>query len=64
MKQLIVLALFALVFTGCDESPCYLSPVKTIGGCDKYGYCGVTLEDGTYSFAKYPVVGASPKNCY
>lgn len=64
------LIIFTLLFlVSCDryENPCskMTSRVKTIGGCDKYGDCGVMLEDGTVlKDVRQPVVGARPRGNY
>jgi hypothetical protein len=45
------------VFTH-EPPPCIVySKVVTIGGCDKYGECGVTTESGASVVARYPTVG-------
>lgn len=31
--------------------------VMNVGGCNKYGYCGVTLSDGSVSSASLPSIG-------
>ena len=47
------------VFTH-EPPPCIVySKVVTIGGCDKYGACGVQTESGTFTTTKMPVVGQS-----
>lgn len=33
------------------------SKVKTVGGCDRLGQCGVILENGREQISYYPVVG-------
>lgn len=64
---LIPLALFILrIFT--PQEPCTpeVSKVKTVGGCDRYGYCSVMLENGEVKKDLHlPVVGEeiSIRNC-
>jgi hypothetical protein len=51
----------AVTLTGCaipdNRPPCPTSRIKSVGGCDKYGTCGVMLEDGTEYMGSFPVVG-------
>lgn len=37
--------------------------ILSVGGCDKYGYCGVLYSDGTAGNARYPVAGTSGPKC-
>lgn len=54
------LALFALLFTAqsCDPKNCFRT-VDAVGGCDKYGMCGVRFKDGSFGEASRPVIGES-----
>ena len=64
---LILINCMVALASGCCTSNCdnHTSPVKTVGGCDKYGDCGVLLEDGTYLVdASQPVVGTKPHGPY
>lgn len=69
MKSLLIILTLVLA-TSCMErkqNACDLtaSPVKTIGGCDKDGDCGVMLEDGTIlQYVRQPVIGAKPFGLY
>jgi len=40
-----------------DKKACKKEVIKSIGGCDQNGRCGVELENGEYSKVNYPVVG-------
>jgi hypothetical protein len=33
--------------------------VKMVGGCDRWGECGVMYEDGSFGSTKIPTVGQS-----
>jgi hypothetical protein len=59
MKYLFLI--MALSLLGCSEPKreCIESKmVLNVGGCDKYGQCGVLFEDETGGVIEYPVVGA------
>jgi hypothetical protein len=62
MNKIIIISLFLVNAIGC--SPCsdrYHSKIKSVGGCDRDGDCGVMLEDGTVlRNVHQPVVGAYP----
>lgn len=31
--------------------------IISVGGCDKHGYCGIKLSDGSFDSERYPVIG-------
>ena len=57
MRLILILSLVAL--SGCESKNCAnkTSKIVSVGGCDKYGDCGVLLENGRKSRIGYPVVG-------
>lgn len=66
MRVLMILILLASV--GCTwKTNCVTetSKIVKVGGCDKYGECGVLLEDGRKWRRGYPVIGevVSWKKC-
>lgn len=58
---------FCFLLTACtpplrNQCDNLTSKIKTIGGCDRHGRCGVMLEDGTQLvYAKHPVVGGAAR---
>lgn len=55
-----IIYLFASVeMTGEGESDLCVesSKIVSIGGCDRYAYCGVKLENGNETRKEYPVIG-------
>lgn len=54
MKRIMLLLLLA----GCTDCKT-TKEIKSIGGCDKVGYCGVSYTDGTFGTAMFPVIGKS-----
>lgn len=56
MKIIIVLITLLLV-TSCTKKECIGATIETVGGCDKYGYCGVKYTDNTYGTQYFPVIG-------
>jgi hypothetical protein len=64
---LIIFTLLFLASCNNNENVCdkMSSPVKSIGGCDKYGDCGVLLEDGTaLRDVRQPIIGVRPRGSY
>lgn len=64
MKYLLIL--LSLLVIGCDnrtgcEGDSYL--IRSIGGCDAEGYCGVMLDDGTQARAYFPVNNQRVTKC-
>jgi hypothetical protein len=57
MRILIILLLVTSCGCICKEEDLVYKTVKSIGGCDKSGYCGVMFEDGTSGRKSYPIVG-------
>lgn len=41
----------------CDKWTHHVNIVKTIGGCDKHGQCGVEYESGATGVEVYPTTG-------
>lgn len=59
---IIFLILIVLMLRNCENmhvTNCHKKVVKSIGGCDKYGYCGVMFTDGTQGFVGHAVEGGS-----
>lgn len=50
---LIVFAVLAFTKQACIER----KQIYSVGGCDQYGHCGVTLSDGSHSRAQTPSIG-------
>lgn len=59
----ILLIVMAILISGCCETKeqkkeagkC--GKVEHVGGCDKYGECGVTLDDGRHATSYFPSKG-------
>lgn len=50
--------IFQMVFTLIFFEHVYTKyRIIDVGGCDRYGICGVILENGTKTTSSYPVVG-------
>lgn len=63
----IFVAMFLLT-TGCDSTPsppknCETLVVLKVGGCDKYGECGVILSNQEKTRVRYPVEGQTFDVC-
>lgn len=58
---------FLLFLVSCnDNSNCQYSAIKSVGGCNRDGACGVTLEDGsTLQYVYQPTIGLKVRgnNC-
>lgn len=37
--------------------------VRTVGGCNKYGGCGVLFDNGTHGYLSHPVPGQIHSRC-
>jgi hypothetical protein len=55
----VALAVCVLVSGGC--SPCRYASKKVVkvGGCDRFGECGVRYNDGSSGSCYYPVEGST-----
>lgn len=51
--------LFLIILVSCKNyCPLPASKIVSVGGCDRYGSCGVMLENGNVAEVNKPVVGA------
>ena len=54
----IISIIIVIVYTVKHPMKCVqYKQVTLIGGCDKNGYCGVSYNDGSSGWVRYPVVG-------
>lgn len=58
MKYILFMCLF-LSGCGCKWKTIPNVTVTSVGGCNKYGECGVTYSDGTTGFQSLPSVGTT-----
>lgn len=55
---------FALYIDRKTYTMCELDYIKSIGGCDRNGLCGVITENGDMTVTRYPVLNKKIKyNC-
>lgn len=54
MKYILILFLIASCEDRCAQP---ISEIVSVGGCDRYGRCGVMLKNGHKTASYYPVIG-------
>lgn len=59
----VMVLFFILLLTSCSCRNHETKLVTLVGGCDKWGECGVMTSDGKTGHADYPVAGALTDVC-
>ncbi len=54
---------FVLFFISCQKCKINYAKIVSVGGCDRYGDCGVMLDNGISTKEHYPVIGERIKYC-
>lgn len=64
--KFITFCVICVGLAGCDgpQNRCPKSAVKEVGACDRHGWCGVVLEDGSIVDVRYPIKAVVPTRCY
>jgi hypothetical protein len=58
LRTFVVAGISILFFAVCSKGvPTNCSRVASVGGCDRFGKCGVTLDNGDVRTEFYPTVG-------